>query len=148
VNVYQARQIRLTGRKAVHPGNHRFFAVTKSTPAKKIKDAYRTLALKYHPDRNNSDPQAAEQMKAVNEAYAVLSDPKKKQAYDALHDQFGSSAYSHFRQNYTEKDIFSGSDINRILDEMARSFGFRGVDDIFKEFYLYSPIWEVGKWAY
>ncbi len=114
---------------------YQVLGVTKSTPAKKIKDAYRTLALKYHPDRNNSDPQAAEQMKAVNEAYAVLSDPKKKQAYDALHDQFGPSAYSHFRQNYTEKDIFSGSDINRILEEMARSFGFRGVDDIFKEFY-------------
>ncbi len=114
---------------------YQILGVEKSAPAKKIKAAYRKLALKYHPDRNNSDPQAAEQMKAVNEAYAVLSDSIKKQEYDALRDQFGSSAYSHFRQNYSDRDIFSGSDINSILEEMARSFGFRGVDDIFKEFY-------------
>lgn len=114
---------------------YRILGVEKNAPAKKIKEAYRTLALKYHPDRNNSDPRAAEQMKAVNEAYAVLSNPEKRQAYDTLHDQFGSSAYSHFRKNYTDQDIFSGSDINRILEEMARSFGFRGFDDIFKEFY-------------
>ncbi len=114
---------------------YQVLGVEKNAPAKKIKEIYRTLALKYHPDRNNSDPEAAERMKAVNEAYAVLSDPKKRQEYDALRDRFGSSAYSHFRQNYSEQDIFNGSDINRILEEMARSFGFRGVDDIFKEFY-------------
>lgn len=114
---------------------YRILGLEKNAPAKKIKEAYRTLALKYHPDRNTSDPDAAEQMKAVNEAYAVLSDPEKRREYDTLHDRFGSSAYSHFRKNYTDRDIFSGSDINRILEEMARSFGFRGFDDIFKEFY-------------
>ena len=100
-----------------------------------IKDAYRKLAFRYHPDRNSKDPEAAEKMKQINEAYAVLSDPVKRREYDAIRQQFGSSAYSRFRQNYSEKDIFSGSDINQILEQMARAFGLRGFDEIFKEFY-------------
>ncbi len=45
----------------------------------KIKEAYRRLAFQYHPDRNASDPDAVERMKSINEAYAVLSDPAKRQ---------------------------------------------------------------------
>ena len=52
-----------------------------------------------------------------------------------MRQQFGSSAYSQFRQNYSEQDIFSGSDVNQILEQMARAFGLRGFDEIFKEFY-------------
>lgn len=102
---------------------------------KQIKNAYRKLALQYHPDRNRDDPTAADKMKAVNEAYAVLSNPQKRNEYDTIRQQFGSSAYTRFRQTYSEQDIFSGSDINRIFEEIARSFGLRGFDEIFKEFY-------------
>jgi len=55
----------------------------------------------------------------------VLSNPAKKREYDLLRNQFGASAYSQFRKNYSEQDIFSGSDINHIFEEMARSFGIR-----------------------
>ena len=48
-----------------------------------IKKAYRELAMKYHPDRNPGDNQAVERMKEINEAYAVLSDAKKRNEYDA-----------------------------------------------------------------
>jgi len=106
----------------------------KATP-RQIKDTYRKLAFKYHPDRNRKNPEASEKMKRVNEAYAVLSDAAKRREYDAMRHQFGSSAYSQFRQNYTEQDIFSGSDVNQILEQMARAFGLRGFDEIFKEFY-------------
>jgi len=103
--------------------------------SQQIKEAYRHQALKYHPDRNASDPEAAEKMKALNEAYAVLSDPSKRREYDSLRQQYGPSAYGRFRQSYSDQDIFQGSDIQQIFEEMAHAFGLRGFDEIFKDFY-------------
>jgi DnaJ-class molecular chaperone len=118
--------------------NNDFYKVLGVSPdadAKAIKNAFRTLALKYHPDRNQDNAEASEKMKQINEAYAVLSDPAKRSQYDGLRSRFGSSAYQRFRQTHTEQDIFSGSDINTILEELARSFGIRGFDALFKEIY-------------
>lgn len=56
--------------------------LSRGASADEIKKAYRRLAMKYHPDRNNGDKAAEEKFKAVGEAYAVLSDPQKKAAYD------------------------------------------------------------------
>jgi len=108
---------------------------TKEANPKEIRDAYRQLALRYHPDRNRDNPEAAARMKEVNESYAVLSDPRKRQEYDALRETYGSSAYGQFRQSYSEQDIFRGSDIQQIFEELSRAFGFRGFDDVFKESY-------------
>lgn len=58
-----------------------------STPSE-IKQAYRKLALQWHPDKNKT-PQAAEKFKEINRAYEILSDPKKKEAYD----QYGHAAF-------------------------------------------------------
>ncbi len=55
--------------------------VSRNASEQELKKAYRRLALKYHPDRNPS-PEAEEKFKQINEAYEVLSDPKKKQIYD------------------------------------------------------------------
>ncbi len=114
---------------------YQVLGIEQTASPKEIKEVFRQMAFRYHPDRNEGDPQAADKMKAVNEAYAVLSNPSKKREYDLLRQQFGSSAYTHFRNTHSDQDIFSGSDINRILEEMAKSFGFRGFDDIFREFY-------------
>jgi DnaJ-class molecular chaperone len=114
---------------------YQILGIQKDAGEKQVKEAYRHLAFKYHPDRNQGNPEASEQMKSVNEAYAVLSDPAKRHEYDALRQRFGSSAHTRFRSNYSEQDIFSGSDINHVFEEMAKAFGFRGFDDIFKEFY-------------
>jgi DnaJ-class molecular chaperone len=114
---------------------YQILGIDQKASPRQIKDTYRKQAFKYHPDRNRKNPEAAEKMKRVNEAYAVLSDAAKRREYDAMRRQFGSSAYSQFRQNYSEQDIFSGSDVNQILEQMARAFGLRGFDEIFKEFY-------------
>lgn len=63
--------------------------VDKSADAAAIKKAYRTLAKKYHPDRNPDDKAAAERFKEIGEAYAVLSDQTERQQYDAIRSMAG-----------------------------------------------------------
>jgi DnaJ-class molecular chaperone len=109
--------------------------VEKDADPRKIKEAYRKLAFEYHPDRNKGNADAVEKMKELNEAYAVLSDAEKRRRYDGLRQEYGSRAYDRFRQGYSEEDIFRGSDINQIFEEMARNFGFRRSDEVFSEFY-------------
>lgn len=114
---------------------YQILGVDKSASQQQIKDAYRRLALQYHPDRNRGNLSVAEKMKEINEAYAVLSDPKKRREYDVLRQQYGSFAYERFRKGYSEQDIFRGSDINQIFQEIARLFGLSSFDEIFREFY-------------
>ncbi|MFO8083197.1 MAG: DnaJ domain-containing protein [Desulfobacterales bacterium] len=114
---------------------YKILGVNKDADIKSIKEAYRELALKYHPDRNKDNPEKVEKMKLVNEAYAVLSNSSKRKEYDNFRDRFGSDAYSRFRHSYSEQDIFSGSDIFRVFEELTKAFNLRGHDEIFKEFY-------------
>ena len=65
---------------------YKLLNVDKNASDAEIKKNYRSLAMKFHPDRNADNPEAAEvKFKQVKEAYEVLSDPKKRSAYD----QFG-----------------------------------------------------------
>jgi len=57
--------------------------VSRTASEKEIKSAYRRLARQYHPDVNK-DPKATDRFKLINEAYEVLSDPKKRSKYDQL----------------------------------------------------------------
>jgi len=114
---------------------YKILGVDADAGQQQIRDAYRSMAFRYHPDRNRDDPSVTERMKDINEAYAVLSDPNKRKEYDSLRQQYGNSAYDRFRRGYSEQDIFRGSDINQIFEELARSFGLKGFDAIFREFY-------------
>lgn len=63
---------------------YKILGVDKNASDKEIKKAYRKLANKYHPDKNQGDKVAEEKFKEVNEAYQVLSDPEKRKKYDTL----------------------------------------------------------------
>lgn len=78
---------------------YQILGITPSADLAVIKAVYKALALKYHPDRNKSDPAAAvKKMAEINEAYVVLSDEQKRAAYDwsrrgsSEQDQFDDSA--------------------------------------------------------
>ncbi len=58
--------------------------VSENASEEEIKKAFRSLAKKYHPDRNKGDKTAEDRFKEISEAYETLSDPKKRQEYDTL----------------------------------------------------------------
>jgi len=62
--------------------HYKVLEVPRDAPAEDIQHAYRTLALRYHPDRNPS-PEAAARMTAINEAWEVLGDAHRRRDYDA-----------------------------------------------------------------
>ena len=68
---------------------YEILGVDKKASTEEIKKSYRKLAMKYHPDVNKDDKDAAAKFKEVSEAYQVLSDSKKRQQYD----QFGHAAF-------------------------------------------------------
>ncbi|HEV8676679.1 MAG TPA: DnaJ C-terminal domain-containing protein [Methylomirabilota bacterium] len=63
---------------------YKILGVEKTADAKAIKQAYRRLARKHHPDTNPGNKGAAERFKEISEAYTVLSDPEKRRRYDTL----------------------------------------------------------------
>lgn len=104
--------------------------VAKGASADDIKKAYRKLAMKYHPDRNQGNKEAEEKFKEASEAYEVLSDDKKRQLYDQYgHDgmkgAFGGGGFDF------DRDFTHGADLSDILNQFfgggfGGGFGFGG----------------------
>ncbi|HUW51251.1 MAG TPA: DnaJ C-terminal domain-containing protein [Sulfuricella sp.] len=91
--------------------------VPKNADGKAIKDAFRKLALQYHPDRNKASD-AEERFKEIAEAYAILSDPKKRAEYDARGFE-GVAGFS-------REDLFGGIDFEDLLGGLNFDFGLGG----------------------
>ncbi len=94
--------------------------VGKDADRKAIKDAFRSLAMKYHPDRNK-EPGAEERFKEIAEAYAILSDPKKRSEYDAR----GFAGV----EGFSQEDLFSGINFEDIFGGL--DFGGSSPFDMF-----------------
>ncbi len=96
---------------------YKLLGVSKNASKEEIKKAFRKLAMKYHPDKNKDNKEAAEKFKKINEAYAVLSNDEKRKQYD----MFGAEGFS---KRFSQEDIFRGFDFNSIFKEF-------GIGDIF-----------------
>ncbi|TFH42804.1 MAG: molecular chaperone DnaJ [Chrysiogenales bacterium] len=102
--------------------------VSKNASEQDVKQAYRKLALQFHPDRNKGNKESEEKFKEATEAYEVLRDPKKRASYDKFGHEgvagmegFGRGAYSDF------SDIFGDFDFGEIFEGFfGAGFGARG----------------------
>ncbi|MFA5088146.1 MAG: molecular chaperone DnaJ [Candidatus Omnitrophota bacterium] len=104
---------------------YEILGAAKDADISEIKKKYRSLALKYHPDRVAEDKkkESEEKFKEISEAYGVLSDPQKRQMYD----QHGHQGID---QRYTAEDIFKGANFEDFGfgDIFSRIFGDSAFD--------------------
>lgn len=97
--------------------------VARDADTRVIKDAFRRLALKYHPDRNKA-PDAEERFKEIAAAYAVLADPERRAQYDAR--GFESVA------GKSVEEIFGGVDLGDLFSDFGIDFGEGFFDRFFR----------------
>ncbi len=94
--------------------------VERTASDDEVKTAYRRLAMRWHPDRNNGSKEAEEKFKELTEAYDVLRDPQKRAAYErygeaGLRGGSAGGGFHHF-------------DLSEALNVFMRDFGFGGME--------------------
>ena len=112
---------------------YRILGVGKDASEKEIKQAYRRLARKYHPDVNPGDTTAEDRFKEIGEAYAVLGDAQKRKKYD----QFGPSLRdgSFWRQSGGAAGPRAGSRVYTTTRDFAKDFDAGGFGAGFSDFF-------------
>ncbi|MGE5343768.1 MAG: molecular chaperone DnaJ [Candidatus Omnitrophota bacterium] len=96
--------------------------VSRNSTTSDIKKAYRQLALKYHPDRNQNDPESEEKFKEASEAYSVLGDEEKRRMYD----RYGFEGLRGSGRAGGDFSFFSESVFSGFEDILGNFFGFGG----------------------
>ncbi len=110
---------------------YKVLGITKSATQDEIKKAYRKLALKYHPDKNQGDSAAEAKFKDISEAYEVLSDEQKRQMYD----QFGANALKGGGAGGGPGGAGFSSMEDALRTFMGAFGGGRGGDSVFESFF-------------
>ena len=96
--------------------------VSKTATPDEIKKAYRTLAHKYHPDRNPDNQESEQKFKEVSAAYEILSDPKKRQQYDAFGAAGGPGGAGGFGQGGFDFSNFDFGGGGEMFADIFESF--------------------------
>ncbi len=96
---------------------YKILGVDEKVTQKELKRSYRKLAKKYHPDANPGDAKAEEKFKEISEAYDILSDPQKREQYDAVR-RGGGDFFSGGMPGGAGGGGFSGSGLDDILHSM------------------------------
>jgi len=104
---------------------YQILEVDRKATQEEIKQAYRKLALQYHPDRNSGDSRAEERFKEISEAYGVLMDREKRRNYD-FQKTSSSGAYQ-YRQEDIFRDMFRNPQTQDLFRELSREFEKYGV---------------------
>jgi curved DNA-binding protein len=114
---------------------YKILGVEKTASADEIKKAYRKLAVKYHPDKNQGDKKAEEKFKELNEAYEVLGDAGKRKKYDELgenwnsfqqgHSPYEDPGYHHSGSQFAGAESFGGNFSDFFESVFGGGFGGR-----------------------
>lgn len=90
---------------------YKILGVSKDIPQDKVKAAYRKRAKQFHPDLHPNDPKAKAKFQALNEAYAVISDPDKRAKYDKYGERWrDADAFEHAQGSTGGSSGFTGFD--------------------------------------
>jgi len=108
----------------VDPNYWSLLGVSPECDSNELKSAFRKEARKWHPDLNKNDVNAEERFKLINEAYAILSDPKKRREWEKQNDKHKDIFDNRFPtyEEYLEVILGIRADLNKEGDDIAEQF--------------------------
>ncbi|BBK76086.1 MULTISPECIES: J domain-containing protein [Clostridium] len=113
---------------------YKILGVSETSSKDEIKKAFRSLAKKYHPDRNGNDENAIKKFQEVNEAYEVLSNEDSKKSYDEKKTNFKNA---HKKKNENSKNNKTDNDFSEKTRSKKESM--EDLNQYFANFFGFDP---------